>query len=286
MICDSLDLIINEVLFDSPITGAEFIEIYNKSDKTIDLKNFCITLRNLYSEKQGSSFVISEYPYAIEPGDYLALTGNINLLTDNYHVKSRYDILEIEGIPSLPNTGAIIILCDPSNSVIDKITYSPDMHIEIAKNTRGVSLERIDPEGLSAFPGNWISASGHFGYATPGYENSQFKKDRFASFTITAEPEIFTPDCDGRNDVTVLKYETEDNGYLANIIIFDRTGRPVKIIAQNILLGSAGELIWDGITDDGKPAPVGPYLIYTEVFNLSGNIKKFKNSCIIAEKIY
>jgi hypothetical protein len=53
-----------------------------------------------------------------------------------------------------------------------------------------------------------------------------------------------------------------------------------------VLLGSAGEFVWDGNTGEGRPAKVGPYLIYTEVYNLSGIIKKFKNSCIIAEKIY
>ncbi len=285
-ICDSMDLIFNEILFDPPSTDGEFIEIYNKSDKAIDLRNFHISLSNLYSLKQHASFVISEYPYVIEPGGFLVLTGNPDLITDNYHVKCRYDLLEIEKFPVLPNNGAVLSLHDTANNIMDEVVYSPDLHIDIAYNTRGISLERIDPEGLSSFPGNWTSASGNFGYATPGYENSQFKKEMFASFTITAEPEIITPDCDGINDVTVIRYNAGDVGYFANIIVFDRTGRPIKIIAQNLLLGAAGEFIWNGITGDGRPAPVGPYLIYSEVYNLSGYLKKFKNSCIIAEKIY
>ncbi|HJX71146.1 MAG TPA: lamin tail domain-containing protein [Bacteroidales bacterium] len=284
--CDSMDLIINEILFDPYVTGGEFIEVYNRSLKTIDLKDFYITLRDTYSGKQGPSYLLSESHYTLEPGYYLVLTGNISLVTDYYRIISRSDFLEMDDIPNLPNTGAFISLLDPADHVIDEVVYSQEMHVEFASNTKGVSLERINPDGSSCYPGNWYSASGDFGYATPGYENSQYRKDLLSSFSVIAVPEIITPDADGINDAAIIKYVIRDAGYIANIMIFDRTGRPVKIIARNVLLGSSGEFLWDGKNDEGRMAPVGPYLIYAEIFNLSGDIKRFKNSCIIAEKIY
>ena len=284
--CDSTDLVINEILFDPRFAGGEFIEIYNKSMKTIDLKDFYFALKDPYSDKQGPSYVLSESPFTIEPGDYLALTENISLITDNYRFLSRNDFLEMKDMPNLPNTGTVISLVDPNDRVIDEVAYSSDMHVEIMFNTKGISLERIDPRGKSNHPGNWHSASGDFGYATPGYENSQYKRDHLSSLGVIAEPEIITPDGDGMNDVTVIKYVVGEAGFFANMIIFDRAGRPVRILARNMLLGSAGEFIWDGKTAEGRPAPVGPYLIYSEIFNLKGSIKRFKNSCIIAERIY
>ena len=284
--CDSMDLIINEILFDPHLTGGEFIEIYNKSMKTIDLKDFYIVLKDPFSEEQGPSFVLSKTPFTIDPGNYLALTGNIDLVTDNYRFQSRNDFLEMEDMPNLPNTGTVISLVNSKDRIIDEVTYTSDMHVGIMFNTKGISLERIDPYGMSNNPGNWYSASGDFGYATPGYENSQYQRDHLSSVVVIAEPEIITPDGDGMDDVTVIKYVVAGTGFFANMIIFDHTGRPVRILARNMLLGSSGEFIWDGKTTEGRIAPVGPYLIYSEIFNLKGNIKKFKNSCIIAEKIY
>lgn len=284
--CDSMDLIINEILFDPYVAGGEFIEIYNRSLKTIDLKDFYVTLRDGSSGKTQHLYLLSEFHYTIEPGDYLVLTEHISLVTDHYRFISQNDFLEVDNIPILPDNGAVISLLDPNHHVIDEVAYSEKMHVEIASDTKGVSLERMNPYWSSNHPGNWYSASGDFGYATPGYKNSQHRTDELSSYHVIAEPEIITPDGDGMNDAVLIKYVVRDAGYFANIIVFDRTGRPVKIIARNILLGHTGEFQWNGINDAGRILPTGPYLIYTEIFNLSGNIKKFKNSCIIAEKIF
>ncbi len=284
--CDSMDLIINEILFDPYVAGGEFIEIYNRSSKTIDLKDFYMILGDGSSGKTQYPYLLSEFHYTMEPGDYLVMTEDKSLVTDHYRFISQKDFLEVDNIPNLPDNGAVISLLDPNHHVIDKVAYSEKMHVEIASNTKGMSLERINPDRSSNHPGNWYSASGDFGYATPGYKNSQQRTDEISSYRFIAEPEIITPDCDGMDDEVLIKYVVRDAGYFANIIVFDRTGQPVKIIARNILLGHTGEFQWNGISDAGRKVPIGPYLIYTEIFDLSGSIQKFKNSCIIAEKIY
>jgi hypothetical protein len=284
--CDSIDLIINEILFDPYVSGGEFIEIYNRSLKTIDIMDFYIALREPYSGKPGHSYLLSESHYTIEPGEYLAVTENISLVTGHYRFISANDFLEMDDIPNLPDEGAVISLFDPDGHVIDEVAYSQKRHVGNASNTKGISLERINPESSSCNPDNWYSASGDYGFATPGYKNSQYRMNESSSFSVIAEPEIITPDADGINDASIIRYVVGEGGYFANIIVFDCTGRPVKIIARNTLLGSSGEFTWDGKNDKGRKAPVGPYLIYSEIYNLSGDIKKFKSSCIIAEKIY
>lgn len=285
--CDSLDLVINEIMFDPSVPGGEFLELYNRSFKTIDIEGFAISLKDPYTEKSGPLYPLSEVHYTIEPGKYILLTGNTRLISDIYYIESTYNFLKMKNFPNLPNENRFISLYDAHNRIIDEVLYSPDFHNELIINTKGVSLERVSHEASSTQPHNWLSASGDFDYATPGYENSQyFENDESSSIRVFAEPEIITPDGDGRCDETVIKYSVSDAGYFANIIVFDCTGRPVKKIAQNFPVGRKGEFIWNGKTDYNRKAPVGAYVIYAEIYNMSGDIEKFKICSIIAERIY
>jgi hypothetical protein len=43
--------------------------------------------------------------------------------------------------------------------------------------------------------------------------------------------------------------------------------------------------IWDGIMDDNSKAPVGIYVFYIEVFDLDGNVKKYKKVGVLATNL-
>lgn len=284
--CNSRDLVINEILFDPYLTGGDFIEIYNRSDKTIDLNGFSVALKNAYTGNLSSRSVIVPHPYTIEPDNYLVLSKSVQLVTSYYQWHSLNSFLETGKFPNLPNESGVIVLIDAENNIIDEVPYSGKMHSKLAVHTKGISLERINYNLPSYQPENWYSASADAGYATPGYINSQYKDDNVSDFLIKVEPEVFSPDGDGYKDVISISYTMQDVGFIASITVFDPGGRPIKKIARNAILGTSGEFTWDGKTDDGRVAPVGPYLILTEIFNLSGTVKRFKNGCIIAEKIF
>jgi hypothetical protein len=98
-------------------------------------------------------------------------------------------------------------------------------------------------------------------------------------------PPIFSPDNDGRDDVATIQYKVEENGYVANVSVFDAGGRLVRYLVRNELLSLKGFWIWDGLGENRNKLPVGTYIVYTEVFNLQGKKKSFKNTIVLARRL-
>jgi flagellar hook assembly protein FlgD len=101
---------------------------------------------------------------------------------------------------------------------------------------------------------------------------------------VTVTPKTFSPDNDGFEDYTTLNFQLAETGFVANITIFDAVGRPVKILAKNATLALTGSFRWDGLNDKFSKVPVGTYVIYTEMFNLEGKKKSFKNTVVVAAR--
>jgi gliding motility-associated-like protein len=123
------------------------------------------------------------------------------------------------------------------------------------------------------------------GYGTPGYKNSQYAEYITDDGAVTISPDIFSPDNDGYNDVLNISYSFDQPGYIANIVIYDSRGRLVKNLVKNSLLGTSGSFSWDGTYDNREKANVGVYIIYFEVFDLSGKMKAYKKSGILGSKL-
>jgi len=282
---DSLDLIINEVLFNPDENGEDFIEIYNRSKKIIDIRYFNIASRKLFSNEFKDCYPVIKEHYQLFPGEYVLLTTNTDIIKQKYANTNHDCLIELQYMPSFPDDEGIVVITDNELNVIDEFHYSEDMHFELLNSCEGVSLERINSERPTNDPNNWHSASEHFNFATPGYRNSQYNDFEPADKHIIIEPEIFSPDNDGYNDFVNIHYNFDDSGYIANITIFDAKGRIVKYLVKNTLLGTEGSFTWNGINEENRKASVGIYLIYAEVFDLNGKTYNFKNSCVLASKI-
>jgi hypothetical protein len=111
---------------------------------------------------------------------------------------------------------------------VDEVKYKDDWHFKLIDNAEGVSLERIDPAAASQDPGNWHSAASTAGYGTPAYKNSQYKLLNAIHAKIAIDPKCFSPDNDGHDDIAVVQYEVTEPGYVANITIYDASGRPAR----------------------------------------------------------
>jgi hypothetical protein len=159
------------------------------------------------------------------------------------------------------------------------------MHYPLLDSYEGVSLERINYNRPAYDRTNWHSASESVGFATPGYKNSQFNENPEVSDEVFVEPEVFSPDNDGYNDVLNIHYRFETPGYTAKIVIFDAQGRLTKNLISNTLLGTEGTFSWDGRTDDNQKALIGIYIVYFEAFGLNGGVKKYKKSAVLAGKL-
>jgi flagellar hook assembly protein FlgD len=76
----------------------------------------------------------------------------------------------------------------------------------------------------------------------------------------------------------------DNPGYVANIIIYDAVGRAVRHLQKNTLCGIKGFYKWDGLNDNYRPLPQGIYIVYTEIFNLQGKVKKYKQTVVLARR--
>jgi len=102
---------------------------------------------------------------------------------------------------------------------------------------------------------------------------------------VWTEPECFSPDNDGVDDVCLIHYRTDAAGYVANVIILNAVGVQVCRLASNILLSTEGFLTWDGKTDNRKNATVGIYVLYFEMFNPNtGSRKHLKMPIVVSSR--
>lgn len=278
------DWIINEILFNPRPNAFDFVEFYNKSNKILDAAKLYIANRNstgvISSIKQ-----LSVTPYYIFPGDYIVVTEDAANLAMQYLVKNPEKVLTVSSPPSFSDDEGNVIALNFQGQVVDEVNYKDDWHFKLIDDPEGVSLERIDPNGPSNDPANWHSAASTAGYGTPTYQNSQYKRVSPIDATFAVSPKIFSPDNDGRDDIVSLQYEVSEPGYIANVTIYDASGRAVKNLVRNGTLSLSGSWNWDGLDDKGNKLPIGTYIFYSEIFNLQGSREKFKTVVVLARKL-
>lgn len=291
------DLIINELLF-NPYTGSQdFIELYNRSDKLLDLKYLTITSRNSTTGELTYKKSITETSHFIFPQNYengrfsyCVLSTKIDNLSNNYTIEEPENLFVVSSssFPSMPNSNATIVLMHSANVdpkiIIDEVCYDEKQHSKLLSSKKGVSLERICPNRKSNDITNWHSASQNAGFATPGYQNSQYSCDLIINHEIQVSPETFSPDNDGYQDIINISYKLKEPGYTASMSIYNSSGSFIKEIVNHELLGTEGNYTWDGFNERGELCPIGIYILYVEMFNINGNKIKEKKAFVLSQK--
>jgi hypothetical protein len=279
---DSLDAVVNEILFNPKSNGVDYAEFYNRSKKILNLRNAYIANRNTGGTISSITQFITE-DYLFFPGDYIVVTTDPEIVKRDYLVTDPNALIQVNSMPSFNDDVGDVILLNEQGIMVDEVKYLDDWHFPLISNDEGVSLERINPDAPSV-QNNFHSAASSAGYGTPTYKNSQYRMDADVQGSITVTPDIVSPDNDGTDDFATVQYSFPEPGYVANITIFDAAGRPVRYLQRNALNGVKGYYRWDGLGENQKKLPVGMYIIYTEVFNLQGKTKKFKNTIVLARR--
>ncbi len=279
------DLIINEILFNPSTGGFDFVEIYNRSNKVLNLGDLIIG--NL---REGIDTTTSDVTgdRLIFPGEYAVFTENTTDILTRYTVQNP-NALIFNDIPSFSDDAGNVTIFRggiTEAQIIDAFSYSKAMHHPLLDDENGVSLERLHPDGTTQDAANWHSAAEAAGWATPTYRNSQYFENQAVGNVFFEIPEpTFSPDGDGYKDFLAINYSVDKPDYLVKVKIFDSEGRFVKSLANNELLGNEGFLRWDGDTDDGNKARIGIYVIALELFNPDGTKRNFKKTCVVAGKL-
>lgn len=280
------DIIINEVLFNPEEGGVDFVEIYNRSNKVLELKDLRLANADYDNGELETIKAITEDEYLLFPKDYIVLTSDPASVKKQYYSSNPRGFIEVFSMPSYNTDKGIVVLTNTMNEKIDEFKYSEEMHYPLLKSFKGVSLERLNSERSSADSTNWHSAAGNVGYATPAYKNSQYNDLLTnANEEVWVQPELFSPDNDGYNDVININYKFGESGQLTNIFIYDAKGRLVRTLIKSELSGNEGIFSWDGISDDGEKVKIGIYIIYFESISLKGKITQYKRACVVGSKL-
>jgi len=154
-------LVINELMINpnnvASLPAFEFIELYNNSSNTVDLKSVTLHINNNQ---------VTLPSYKVAPSQYVILCA-----TDSEAQFTRYgNALALSRWYALNNSGATIKLTQGDN-IIDEITYSDSWYNSSTKRNGGWSLERINPNWSCNIRLNW-SATNSLSGGTPGKNNT------------------------------------------------------------------------------------------------------------------
>lgn len=176
------DIIINEIMSNpNPPVGLpnlEWIELYNRSEKVINLNDF-----QLFD----NSSTVGQFPYhLLFPGDYLIVCA----ARDTAILAVYGSVLGIQSMPTLNVGGDDLVIRSSQNRVIDAVSYLQSWYGSSSKANGGWTLERINPNRPCEGFRNW-SASVNTTGGTPGRENSllQTQPDETPIDAIRAFPE-------------------------------------------------------------------------------------------------
>ena len=277
------DVVINEILFDPISPAADYVEIFNNSDKVLNISELQIgvvktsfpnppdtTIKNICTENR-----------QLLPGHYTLLTTKPSEIAAQYEC-SDANFIEMESFPSYPNSGATVLLLS-NGEMIDFMSYTDKSHYPLLVETKGVSLERVSPAIASDDPENWHSSMSPL-HGTPGYQNSVFIENESATADVEIFPQVFSPDGDGYDDITTINLNDIGNDYTAKIHVYDSRGRPVRMLVNCKNIADQSRFVWNGLDDNGNIVPIGIYVVFVEVFDLQGDKKSFKKAVVVAAK--
>ena len=271
------DLVINELLFNPPSGGADFIELYNPSQFLLNIKDLLIGSRN-DAGLLGNFYAVSENDHLLFPGENLVLSTDTAFIKRQWSNSDKKAMVEVKSLPSLPDDKGNIVVVNKQGKPIDELSYADDWHFPLLKEKEAVSLERIDPLSPSSDPGNWHSAASDMNYATPTMVNSQYKKRDSATTNINMFPALISPNNDGVDDFLNIQYRFKEPGSLMSAFLFSQNGQRLSTIIENRLCGTEGRFVWSGLDSKNNRLPAGVYVVLVESFNLNGKSQRMKKA--------
>lgn len=279
------DLVINELLFNPASGGSRFVELYNRSERAIDLSTFILARRE-EDTSLGQARAITT-PFLVLPLSYAVLTSDTIDICSRYFCESPNRLIQTS-IPTYEDREGTVVLYttrDTSAIIIDEFAYTNALHHPLLDDENGVSLERIRPEAPTQQASSWHSAAESAGFATPTYQNSQFFMENNPTEDLIQIPRTtFSPDEDGFEDFYLIEYQLDIPKYLGSVSIFDLQGRLIRELVRNELLSAEGSFKWDGSLEDGTKAPIGAYVVFIEFLHPDGTVQSWKRQAVIATR--
>ncbi|MBT8218374.1 MAG: lamin tail domain-containing protein [Bacteroidia bacterium] len=279
------DIVINEILFNPIGDESDYVELYNKSDKYLNLSS--LRIGNIKQDGSGTIKGVNQ-TILLPPRDLLVFTEDGTGISQRYPAAFPDKIFVVD-LPSFNNSDgnvSIFGIIGNEELTLDSMNYDEDMHHPFIDNFDGIALERVDYKTSSTSRTNWQSASASTGYGTPTLPNSQ------AVFTTPSEAynidlasRMFSPNGDDMADELSINFEMDRSDYLATVDVFDKYGRFIRRIVSNQLLGRQDNIYWDGLNEENHICKAGVYVIFVRLVRSDGFVANKKLPCVLAIKL-
>ncbi len=177
------EIVFTEIMCDpDPVVGlpdAEYLEIYNNSEKTADLRGWKLEVKEKsYLFKYGG---LNPFEHAIicHPVDSVLFDGMGKIIT-------------VYKFPALTNSSSTIRILSDEDVLIDEVSYSDTWYSDVVKKEGGYSLEKVDPERNCGNIHNWKASEDDMG-GTPGRINSVNKSNTDTIPPFISDFKIISP---------------------------------------------------------------------------------------------
>lgn len=248
---------LNECLVNpEPLLFSEWIEIRNNLDLSVSLQGWQIgdalgsaplTVGN--EQLGGNAYLVAVQNESNFRAYYTAYTG---------------ELIQPPNWSALNDNADIVRLIDPYGYEADRFSYQ-SAYDNNETWSRSEDVGSLDEWGRSPNSGG-----------SPGVRNETRLVSDTSGLSLILQPQIFSPDGDGRDDSLLLIIDPPAaKGY--RLRIFDRSGR----IVRSFLDGEPdfrGSYSWDGRESDGGRLPTGIYIVVFEAIQ----VESIKKTVVIA----
>jgi hypothetical protein len=215
------DVIITEMMVDPDppveLPNKEYLEIYNRSNKAISLKNWLLGKASTKTDAKLPDVLLM-------PKSYLLLCG-----TSAVGEFSNFSYpIGVSNFPSLTNSGDAIYLKDSQGNLIHFVEYKDTWYGSNTKKNGGWSLEMIDTENPCGDAENWTASNSPTG-GTPAAQNSVA-----ATKPDTVLPNIVRAALINSNTLAITFNKSLDSSAAVNIhsyLVSHGVGKPQSVAA-------------------------------------------------------
>jgi hypothetical protein len=280
-------VVINEIMF-APLSGeGEYVEFLNNSDLPVNLTGWRLVAGKGTSASP-KTLILPRVRSPLVPGRCAVVaedSGIFNFFPALLKIDSERVIIPRSWETRLDNGGKDLVLKDPQGYAIDSVFYSPSWHNPAVIDRTGRSLERILASGHSNDPANWSTCVLPEG-GTPARGNSVALTRASPGGVVSALPNPFSPDGDGVEDATVIRFQIPRGVWSVSVRIFDARGRSIRTLATCAPSTGDGEFVWDGRDAERVTARMGIYIVYVEAID-AGRLASFiaRGAVVLARRL-
>lgn len=156
------DILINEIMADPTpsvtLPQVEFIELFNRSNKVIDLAGFTFS-------SGGTPQVFPSFH--ILPGSFVLVCDD----TRKDSLAAYGDVISLPNFPALTNDADELTLKDTGGKIIHYVNYNVSWYKDVQKAQGGWTLELVNPGSPCESESNWRASASLKG-GTPGKPNA------------------------------------------------------------------------------------------------------------------